>query len=65
MAATLYEKLGHTDVIPETYSRYHNILDRYVVTNDGEMLEDGHPAMKQDPIQRPPTSQECQDDIQE
>ncbi len=70
MAATLYEKLGHTDVIPETYSRYRNILDRYVDTNDGylvlyEMLEDEHPAMKQDPIQRPPTSQECQDDIQE
>ena len=55
MAATLYEKLGHMDVIPETYSRYHNILDRYVDTNDGylalyEMMEDEHPAMKQDPI---------------
>jgi hypothetical protein len=70
MAATLYEKLDHIDVIPEQYSRYRSIIDRYVDTNDGylvlyEMLEDEHPAMQQDPIQRTPTSNECQDDIQE
>jgi hypothetical protein len=62
--------LGHIDVIPDQYSRYRSIIDRYVDTNDGylvlyEMLEDEHPAMQQDPIQRPPTSNECQDDIQE
>ena len=66
MAATLYEKLGHTDVIPDQYNRFRNIIDRYVDSNDGflvlyEMLEEEHPAMKQDPIQRPPTSSECQD----
>jgi hypothetical protein len=70
MAATLYEKLGHTDVIPDQYNQFRTIIDRYADTNDGflvlyEMLEDEHPAMKQDPIQRPPTSSECQDDIQE
>jgi hypothetical protein len=70
MAATLYEKLGHTDVIPDQYNRFRNIIDRYVDSNDGflmlyEMLEEEHPAMKQDPIQHPPTSSECQDDIQE
>ena len=70
MAATLYEKLVHTDVIPDQYNRFRNIIDRYVDSNDGflvlyEMLEEEHPAMKQDPIQHPPTSSECQDDIQE
>jgi hypothetical protein len=28
MAATLYKKLGHTDVILEQYSRFRNIIDR-------------------------------------
>jgi len=70
MASTLYKKLGHTDVIPEQYGCLRNIIDRYVDTDDGyqvlyELLEDEHPAMKQDPIQHPPTSTECQDDIQE
>jgi hypothetical protein len=70
MANTLYEKLRHTDVIPEQYACCQNIIDYCIDENDGylvlyELLVDHHPAMKQDLIQTPPNSHECQDDIQE
>jgi len=47
-----------------------SLTDRYVEANNGfqvlyEMLEDEHPAMCKDPIQQPPNSSECQDDIME
>jgi hypothetical protein len=70
MATTLYEKLSHTEVIPTSYQCYRHIIDKYVDDNDGyqvlyEMLEDEHPSIHQDTIDRPPTSNECQGDLQE
>jgi len=35
MAATLYKKLSHTEVIPTSYPRYHHIIDKYVDANHG------------------------------
>lgn len=70
MAATLYEKLSWTDVIPTTYNKVHNIISHYVDLNDGylilwEMMEDEHPGMQKDPIYPPPNSTECDGDLQE
>jgi hypothetical protein len=70
MANTQYEKLRHTDVIPEQYACCQNIINHCIDENGGylvlyEMLEDHHPTMKQDLIQTSTNSHECQADIQE
>ncbi len=47
MAATLLEKLTHSDVIPKEYTTINNIIENYISSNDGyqalyEILEPHH-----------------------
>jgi hypothetical protein len=70
MGATLYEKLSDFECIPEKCSRIRHIVDRYVQKNDGyqvlyELLEECHPVLDKNPDYRPPSSDQCDGDVQE
>jgi hypothetical protein len=70
MAAALYKKFADTQCISEDCQRIRNIIDRYNEDNDGyqilyEIMEDAHPALKQDSIYRAPHSLDCDNNIKE